>query len=110
MSDFITEVELEMTDEMAPEHKARCLNTPFTPLQCYEGYAKVQKVTERLGCRLPTRYMTSAHPDLCSAAMETGEPYPVRALIVNATNPLLTYADTHRVFQRAHGPRPDRGD
>ena len=30
MSDFTTEVELEMTDEMAPEHKARCLNTPFS--------------------------------------------------------------------------------
>ena len=92
-----------MTDEMAPEHKARCLNTPFTPLQCYEGYAKVQKVTERLGCRLPTRYMTSAHPDLVLRAMETGEPYPVRALIVNATNPLLTYADTHRVFNALMG-------
>lgn len=103
MSDFITEVELEMTDEMAPEHKARCLNTPFAPLQCYEGYAKVQKVTERLGCRLPTRYMTSAHPDLVLRAMETGEPYPVRALIVNATNPLLTYADTHRVFNALMG-------
>ena len=35
--------------------------------------------------------------------METGEPYPVRALIVNATNPLLTYADTHRVFNALMG-------
>ena len=35
--------------------------------------------------------------------METGEPYPVRALIVNATNPLMTYADTHRVFKAFMG-------
>ncbi len=35
--------------------------------------------------------------------MEEGEPYPVRALIVNATNPLLTYADTHRVFDALMG-------
>ena len=35
--------------------------------------------------------------------METGEPYPVRALIVEATNPLLTYADTHRVFNALMG-------
>lgn len=47
--------------------------------------------------------MTSAHPDLVLRAMETGEPYPVRALIVNATNPLLTYADTHRVFNALMG-------
>ena len=43
------------------------------------------------------RYLTSALPDYVLTAMETGEPYPVRALIVNATNPLLTYGDSARV-------------
>ena len=103
MSDFTTEIELEMAGTLAPEHEARCLNTPYTPLQCYDGYKKVRAITERLGCALPMRYMTSAHPDLVLRAMETGEPYPVRALIVNATNPLLTYADTHRVFRALMG-------
>ena len=103
MSDFTTEIELEMAGTLAPEHEARCLNTPYTPLQCYDGYKKVRTITERLGCALPMRYMTSAHPDLVLRAMETGEPYPVRALIVNATNPLLTYADTHRVFRALMG-------
>ena len=103
MSDFTTEIELEMAGTLAPEHEARCLNTPYTPLQCYDGYKKIRAITERLGCALPMRYMTSAHPDLVLRAMETGEPYPVRALIVNATNPLLTYADTHRVFRALMG-------
>ena len=103
MSDFTTEIELEMAGTLAPEHEARCLNTSYTPLQCYDGYKKVRAITERIGCALPMRYMTSAHPDLVLRAMETGEPYPVRALIVNATNPLLTYADTHRVFRALMG-------
>lgn len=98
-SDFVPEFDLEMTDSLAPEHKARCLNTPYTPLQCYDGFAYVRTLTERHGRTLPERYLTSAHPDLVLRAMETGEPYPVRALIVEATNPLLTYADTHRVFK-----------
>ncbi len=102
-SDFVPEVELEMTDALAPEHRARCLNTPFTPLQCYDGYERLRPLTERLGRTLPARYLTSAHPDLVLRAMETGEPYPVRALVVNATNPLLTYADTHRVFDALKG-------
>lgn len=102
-SDFVSEMELEMTDALAPEHRARCLNTPYTPLQCYEGYERLRPLTERLGRTLPERYLTSAHPDLVLRAMETGEPYPVRALIVNATNPLLTYADTHRVFDALMG-------
>lgn len=102
-SDFISEMELEMTDSLAPEHRARCLNTPYTPLQCYDGYEKVRRLTERLGRTLPARYLTSAHPDLVLRAMESGDPYPVRALVVNATNPLLTYADTHRVFEALRG-------
>lgn len=103
MSDFETEIDLEMTADLAPEHRARCLNTPYTPLQCYDGYDCVRELTMKLGRRLPARYMTSAHPDLVLRAMETGEPYPVRALIVEATNPLLTYADTHRVFKALMG-------
>ncbi|WP_165054421.1 MULTISPECIES: molybdopterin-dependent oxidoreductase [unclassified Adlercreutzia] len=102
-SDFIPEVDLELTLEHADELSARCLNTPHTPLQCYEGYAHVAALTERLGRKLPARYLTSAHPDLVLSAMETGEPYPVRALVVEATNPLLTYADTHRVFDALMG-------
>lgn len=102
-SDFVPEVELEMTDALTPEHRARCLNTPYTPLQCYDGYEQVRRLTERLGRTLPARYLTSAHPDLVLRAMESGDPYPVRALIVNATNPLVTYADTHRVFNAFRG-------
>lgn len=98
MSDFTPEVDLEMSASMTDEQKAACLNTPYTPLQCYEGYERACALTERLGRRLPVRYLTSAHPDLVLKAMLEGDPYPVRALIVEATNPLVTYADTHRVF------------
>ena len=101
--DFVSEMELEMSDALAPERRARCLNTPFTPLQCYDGYDRARKLTEKLGRTLPERYLTSALPHLVLSAMEEGEPYPVRALIVNATNPLLTYADTHRVFDALMG-------
>ena len=101
--DFMSEMELEMSDALAPERRARCLNTPFTPLQCYDGYDRARKLTEKLGRTLPERYLTSALPHLVLRAMEEGEPYPVRALIVNATNPLLTYADTHRVFDALMG-------
>lgn len=102
-SDFVPEVDLELTLEHTEELSKLCLNTPYTPLQCYEGYEHVAKLTERLGRKLPARYLTSAHPDLVLHAMETGEPYPVRALVVEATNPLLTYADTHRVYNALMG-------
>ncbi|MCL1799348.1 MAG: molybdopterin-dependent oxidoreductase [Eggerthellaceae bacterium] len=98
-SDFTPEVELEMSAWLPEAQKAFCLNTPYTPLQCYDGYARMNALTERFGRSLPMRYLASAHPDLVLRAMLEGDPYPVRALFVEATNPLLTYADTHRVFR-----------
>lgn len=98
-SDFVSEVELECTLEHFEELASLSLNRGITPLQTYEGYDMVRKNTEKLGRTLPARYLTSAHPDLVLHAMETGEPYPIRALIVEATNPLLTYADTNRVYK-----------
>lgn len=102
-SDFTPEVDFEMSDSLTAEQRALSLNGTRTPLQSFAGYDLVRSQTEKLGRRLPMRYMTAAAPDLVLHAMETGEPYPVRALIVNATNPLLTYADTHRVFDAFKG-------
>ncbi|MBQ9003044.1 MAG: molybdopterin-dependent oxidoreductase [Eggerthellaceae bacterium] len=102
-SDFTSEVDFEMSDALTPEQRALCLNEGAAPLQCFTGYDLVREQTEKLGRRLPMRYMTSASPDKVLCAMETGEPYRVSALIVNATNPLLTYADTNRVLRALMG-------
>lgn len=98
-SDFVPEMELEMSDSLSDEQKAFCLNTAYTPLQSYQGYSQLRALTEKLGRTLPMRYMSAAHPDLVWQAVLEGKPYPVRALIVEATNPLLTFADTKRVFE-----------
>ncbi len=78
---FRSEVDLELTLEHADALEALSLNTGVTPLQSYDGYARVARLTERLGRKLPARYLTSAHPDLVLRAMETGVPYRVSALI-----------------------------
>lgn len=102
-SDFIEEVELECTFDNFDTLKSLCINEGITPLQSYSGYEKVSEHTLKADRRLPARYLTSAHPDLVLKAMETGEPYHIKALIVEATNPLLTYADTHRVYNALMG-------
>ena len=102
-SDFTSEVDFELSDLVEDDIRTLCLNTPHAPLQCFDGYDLVREQTDKLGRRLPMRYMTSASPDLVLRAMETGDPYRVSALIVNATNPLLTYADTNRTFKALMG-------
>ena len=98
--DFVSELAMEMSDAMPASCRAAALSSYRTPLQSYAGYDALRALTERLGRTPPMRYLTSAHPDLVLRAMEEGRPYPIRALVVQATNPLLTYGDTARV-QRA---------
>ena len=95
--DFTSELAMEMSDAMPASCRAAALGPYRTPLQSYAGYDALRALTERLGRTPPMRYLTSAHPDLVLRAMEEGRPYPIRALIVQATNPLLTYGDTSRV-------------
>ncbi len=102
-SDFVPELDLECTYDNFDELSRLSLNTGITNLQSYDGYSKVSEYTKKLKRHLPARYLTSAHPDLALHAMEMGDPYPIRALIVEATNPLLTYADTHRVYNALMG-------
>lgn len=107
MSDFTPEVDLEMSAALTPEQRAAQLNIGHSPLQSYPGYEAATGLTAQLGRtdahplgkRLPMRYLTSAHPNLVWRAALTGDPYRVSALICMGANPLITYADTHLVYE-----------
>ncbi len=102
-SDFVSELDLECTLDNWETLAALSLNTGHTPLQSYAGYAHVKESMDAEGRHLPARYLTSVHPDLLLRAMEGAGPYPIRAAIVEATNPLVTYADTHRMLAALSG-------
>lgn len=99
MPDFLPEVELELSDRLPESQRQKQLNREHLLLQSYPGYDRLRRVTQSAGYRLPERYLTSAHPDLVWRAMVTGDPYPIRALIVMGSNPLLTQADSRQVYQ-----------
>ncbi|KTE91505.1 dehydrogenase [Desulfitobacterium hafniense] len=98
MPDFIPELELELSEPYAAT-SPRSVSQEKLLLQSYQGYAKVREQTMKHKKRLPMRYLTSAHPHRVWKAMLTGEPYPIRSMIVMASNPLLTQADTQLVYR-----------
>lgn len=97
--DFIPEIDLELSDRLADSQRAKKLGKKLFRLQRYEGYERLTQFTRRHGKRLPARYLTSAHPHLVWQAMITGKPYPVRALVSMASNPLLCQANTKLVYR-----------
>lgn len=98
MPAFTPEVNLELSDELPETQRRKGLNRGLL-LQSYFGYERVRQVTGQAGRRLPMRYLTSAHPNLVWRAMLTGEPYPLRALVVMGSNPLLTQADSRLIYR-----------
>ncbi|MGI6034025.1 MAG: molybdopterin-containing oxidoreductase family protein, partial [Coriobacteriales bacterium] len=97
---FLSELELEGSENLSAESRAHGLNEPDCGIQSYEGYVQADAITAKLGRHLPMRYLTSALPVRVWNAAVTGEPYKVSALIVDGANPLVTYADT-RLVKRA---------
>ena len=51
------------------------------------------------GKTLPTEWFCEAHGPSVFKAIITGDPYPVRALICNATNPVNSYGDAKMVLE-----------
>ena len=97
MPDFIPELDLELSAQF-PE-TARNKQLGDLKLHSYQSYERIQELTRKHGKRLPMRYLTSAQPNLVWRAMTTGKPYSIRSMIVMATNPLLTQADTRLVYE-----------
>jgi thiosulfate reductase/polysulfide reductase chain A len=95
--DFMAEVDLELSDVLPPWQRAKKLGSELFKLTSYGGYERLSEFTKVHGKRLPMRYLTSAHPDLVWHAIVTGKPYPVRALIAMASNPLSSQANTKQV-------------
>jgi thiosulfate reductase/polysulfide reductase chain A len=103
MPDFVPESEVELSDRLSLGQREKKLGADRFRLQTYDGYERLSYFTQRHGKRLPARYLTSAHPHLAWQAMIKGKPYPIRALIVMASNPLLSQADTRLVYEAMEG-------
>jgi anaerobic selenocysteine-containing dehydrogenase/N-acetylglutamate synthase-like GNAT family acetyltransferase len=97
-SDFIPEVDLELGHLLSPEQRRKKLGGEMNHLFGFKGYDTLTEQTLKHGKQLPTRYMTSIHPHFLWDAMTTGKPYPVKALVTMASNPLLCQADTRKIY------------
>lgn len=102
-SQLVSNLDMELNEALAPEQRAKILGGDDYQLFSFAGWERMAEPMQRL----PRSYaqpmdaaeVVAAHPNAVFGAMLTGEPYPVRALICQAANPLLTLADPRRTFQ-----------
>jgi anaerobic selenocysteine-containing dehydrogenase len=82
-----------------PEQKAKQIGAERFKLLSHVGYDLVQESVRRVwGRGMTSSHHCFAHAPLLFRAILSGQPYPVRAMVTAANNPLLTYANAHLVF------------
>lgn len=93
--------EMELNDKLPAEQKLKQIGAKKFRLQALPGYELYQKYTEGhpYAYTLSLNAMAMAHwPSLLRAIVE-GKPYPVRAMIAQATNPLLWLSNSQLVYK-----------
>ncbi len=95
------DVEMELNEKLPTEQRAKQLGADRFKLQAWPGYELCRKYTEGhpYAYTMNAGFMATAHWPTMVRAILTGEPYPVKALIAQATNPLLWLANSRLVYQ-----------
>ena len=97
---FMTDEELELNHLVTEETKAKQIGSDKFRLTSWPGYQKISdNAFRKWGKSLPSEWFCEAHGPSVFKAIITGDPYPVRALLCNASNPVNSYGDAKMVLQ-----------
>ncbi len=95
---FLTDEELELNECLPEEQKPKQISR--FKLTSWPGYQLISDNARRQwGKTLPTEWFCEAHGPSVFKAIITGDPYQIRALICNATNPVNSYGDAKMVLE-----------
>jgi thiosulfate reductase/polysulfide reductase chain A len=87
---------------LSPEQKQKQMGADRFKLLAFPGYSMAAENTMRVYGKTPPGEQTtnaSSHQPMMYRAMITGEPYPIKALIIQAHNPMVTQANTKLVYK-----------
>jgi thiosulfate reductase / polysulfide reductase chain A len=98
--EFVTDEEMEANEWLPEEQKAKQIGADRYKLTTWPGYGKIADLCKEVWGKAPTaEWMCEAHPPSVFKAILTGEPYPVKALLVSATNPVNSYGESLEVLE-----------
>jgi anaerobic selenocysteine-containing dehydrogenase len=91
-----SELEIELNDILPPEQKIKQIGAEQFKLQSFYG---IDPIMQNAVGKIGYQHICHAHGPTVYRAMITGEPYPVKALITQASNPMVTQPNTKLVYQ-----------
>lgn len=99
---WVPDGELQLHDEIAPEQRAKQLGYDTYPAYTYRTAEMLTEPMERVwGVRWMDQVMGChmANPSEVFRAMDTGDPYAVKAFFVIGNNALMSYPNQHQVHR-----------
>jgi anaerobic selenocysteine-containing dehydrogenase len=99
----------EHMDMLSPKQRKKQLGADRHKLWGYPGYELIHRVAKPYwyGKGLSSGFLPGCHePDIWTAIL-TGMPYQVRGLICGASNPLVAYPNTKRIYKALKSPKLD---
>lgn len=97
---YVSESEIELNDKLPLEQKRKQLGADRFRLLSWTGYDLIQENVQRVwGRRMSRAHHSFAHAPTVFRAMLTDEPYPVKAMISLASNPMVTLPNTNLVYK-----------
>lgn len=98
---FISDWEVELSDKLPIEQRRKQLGSDNFRLLSWPGYELVLKAVRKVWPKPGGTAIEEckAHAPTVYRAIITGKPYPIKALITVASNPLVTQANTNLVFE-----------
>lgn len=91
-----SELDIELNDSLSPEQKSKQIGAERFKLHSF--YA-IDPIMQNAIGKIGYQNICHAHGPSVYRAMITGEPYPVKALITQASNPMVTQPNTKLVYQ-----------
>jgi thiosulfate reductase/polysulfide reductase chain A len=90
------EYEISLHDMVTPEQKAKQIGSDRFKLEAFPGYDLCMTYSK---AKVARDHVCFAHAGMCYEAMITGQPYPIKAVITLSSNPLVTQANTKKVYK-----------
>ncbi len=97
---YVPESEIELDHKLSPQQKRKQLGADRFKLLSWAGYDLIQENVARVwGRRMSRDHHSLAHAPTVFQTMLTDKPYPVKAMISLASNPMVTLPNTKLVYR-----------
>ncbi len=93
-------VEIDLNDKLSLEQKAKQIGGGRFKLLSWTAWEMARQAAEKVGeVPIPAFWTVIASAPLVFRSIIEEKPYPIKALITEATNPLLTFSNTKLVYE-----------